>query len=444
MTGVPPFSSIEHYHALDDETDTIVHVHAYYAIITGESLAKNYQLPVESMLLGNTRQEGIIPVPALGAELIIFVLRMLIKHTTFPELVLLSRRWSEVRQEVNWLMTDAALEDATELLRIHLPDIEPEFFRKAFEALRKPASLWRRIALGYRVRARLRSFARSSGLRARWIGAKHFAGMVRFRLAGSSKKLTPAGGGALIAFVGSEATGKSTLLREIERWLGQDYTVRRVHAGKPPSTLLTFIPHTFLPILRRLFPEHRSTRVQVRHLETAKLTTSLLFATRSVMLAYERKAHLTRAFDWSKNGVVVLSDRYPSAIAGAPDSPQLTHLPMPSGQISLRRRLAGLEARLYREIPSPDLVFQLSAPLEVTLARNEAREKTEAEDYVRFRHSLSSSPQFDGAAVYKIATDQPFDDSVKEIKEAIWSMLQGAALEPGPVPDYTSRSSTSF
>ena len=48
--------------ALDPETGTLVHVHAYYRVITGESLAKNYRLPIEEMLLANTRREGIVTV----------------------------------------------------------------------------------------------------------------------------------------------------------------------------------------------------------------------------------------------------------------------------------------------------------------------------------------------------------------------------------------------
>jgi len=337
-----------------------------------------------------------------------------------------------VRQEANWIMTDAALEEAMVLLRIWLPQVDAQLFRQAFEALRRPASLWRRIVVGYRVRGRLRSFARRSEIQARWVGINRFAALVKYRLAGSSKKLTPAAGGALIAFVGSEATGKSTLLSEIWGWLGRHYTVRQVHAGKPPSTLLTLVPHTFLPVIRRVFPEHRPTRVQAQQVSTLERKTSMLFAVRSVMLAYERKVQLTRAFAWSEEGTIVLSDRYPSLKGGAPDSPQLTHLPMPSGRISLRRWLTGLEARLYREIPNPDLVIYLTAPLEVTLARNETRNKTETEEYVRWRHSLSSNPVFDGTPVHPLVTDQPLEDSVQEVKEAIWNALQSTTPEPSP------------
>ena len=391
------------------------------------------------MLLTKTRREGIVNVPAAGAELVIFVLRMLVKHTTLPELILLTRRWPEVRHEVKWLMTDAAFDQATELLNIWLPQVDAQLFRQGYDALKRPAPVLRRIALGYRVRGRLRSYTRRPELRARWIGVKLLAGMARYRMLGSSKKLTPSRGGALLAFVGSEATGKSTTLGEMEHWLARHYTVRRIHAGKPPSKLLTLIPHHLLPALRVLLPSQRSTRIEIEYAasdEPSRQAFPLLFGLRSVMLAYERKALLTRAFAWSKQGIIVLSDRYPSARSGAPDSPQLKHWPTPAGRISLRRWLTELEARLYREIPTPNLVIYLTAPLEVTLARNEARDKTEAEDFVRLRHSLSSNPEFEGTVVHHIDTDQPLEASVPEIKQAIWNALNKKSPAPIVMPDF--------
>lgn len=225
----------------------------------------------------------------------------------------------------------------------------------------------------------------------------------------------------MIAFVGSEATGKSTILNEVEGWLGRSHRVRRVHAGKPPSTPITFLPHVLLPALRAVFPEQRTLRVEERYEDgegaTGK-TYPLLFGVRSVMLAYERRSLLVRAAR-SGIGTVVLSDRYPSEASGAPDGPQLAHLPIPSGRFSLRRALARMEGRLYRDIPAPDMVFHLSAPLEVTLARNAARDKHEPEDYVRFRHALSSKLRFEGTPVFPIDTDRDLDVVIKEIEGVI-------------------------
>ncbi|HEX6579562.1 MAG TPA: hypothetical protein VF195_01630 [Actinomycetota bacterium] len=259
----------------------------------------------------------------------------------------------------------------------------------------------------------------------RAVGRLRDAVETRARALGSSTRSAAGGRSAsrratVIAFVGSEATGKSTVLDEVERWLSKRRRVRRVHAGKPPSTPLTSIPHALLPALRSLFPEQRTLRVEERYEggDATGTTYPLLFGIRSVMLAYERRALLRRAVR-DGAGTVVLSDRYPSDASGAPDGPQLTHLPMPKSAFSFRRILATVEGRLYRDIPTPDLVFHLTAPLEVTLARNAAREKKEPEDYVRFRHELSSRLRFDGASVYPIDTDRDLDQVVRQIEVLI-------------------------
>jgi thymidylate kinase len=227
--------------------------------------------------------------------------------------------------------------------------------------------------------------------------------------------------GTVIAFVGSEATGKSTLIRQTEQWLSADQRVRRIHAGKPPSTVITFVPHVLLPALRMALPRQRSTRVTSEYdgaATTGDKPYPLIFGVRSVMLAYERRALLRRAFAWSARGTIVLSDRYPSSRSGSLDSPQLGHRRVGDRAV-LRRWLATLEARLYRAIPVPDLVIQLTAPLDVTLARNLARAKTEAEDYVRFRYSLTSHYQFDGVAVHQIDTDRPLEAVFRDVHDAI-------------------------
>ena len=422
-TGANPLPSTEHYHALDQEEDVIVHVHAYYRVISGESITKNYRLPLEEMLLVNTESRDGISVPVRGAELIIFILRMFIKHTTPVEIAFLMRDWAAVRQETSWLVTDSAAEEARGLLAKWLPYFDPELFDECVEAIKRPESLLRRITLGYRVRHALRALTRKGLTVTLATELWRVGGLVSNRLMGRSRKLTPAGGGSLIAFVGSEAAGKSTMLDETQRWLGEHYSVRRIHVGKPPSTLLTFVPHVLLPALRRLLPEQRSTRVEAGYLKGFRSSTSafpLVFGVRSLMLAYERKVLLTRAYAGVSNGEIVLCDRYPSETSGAPDSSQLGHLSTDNSRI--RRLLVAREARLYRDMPRPDLVIYLNAPLDVTLARNLARSKTEEETFVRTRHEQTSALVFD-APVHRINTDQPVESTIREVRQVIWDAL---------------------
>lgn len=424
--GAPPFPSVEHYHALDEESGALVHVHAYYRVISGDSLAKNYHLPIEEMLLHETRRVGIAEIPSAGAELVAFVLRMSLKHATSAELVFLRRDWSALQREAAWLGTDDARIQAEALLQVWLPGFDRQLFTSALEALCAPAPLWRRILLGRRVRAELRPFARRGRVRAWFVGERKLLDKGLHRLRDSRKGLAPATGGVVIAFAGAEAAGKSTLIQHVERWLGAHYTVRHIHAGKPPSTPLTAIPNLLLPALRALLPGQRSTTVSARLAPDSgkprRDSFPLLFGIRSVLLAHDRRATLVRAFARSANGDIVLCDRYPSTNEGAIDGPQLVYADT-GAHGTVRRRLAQLEARLYRDIPPPDLVILLTAPLDVTLERNRTRATSEPDEYVLSRHARSTSLVFDRARVAKVDTDRPLEDVLCDVRRIIWDAL---------------------
>ncbi|MDX1474631.1 MAG: hypothetical protein R3309_10715, partial [Reinekea sp.] len=299
---------------------------------------------------------------------------------------------------------------------------------KCISALKSTTSLTYRIQLAYRLRSQLKPYTRHSSIQARYTGLKKFSTMAYRRLTRTKKGMVSHTGGLLIAFVGPEATGKSTLIDEISHWLGKYFYIERIHAGKPKSTTLSIIPNQLLPALRLLLPEQKSGRVEVRYKsdktgENSEKVFPILFAVRSVLLAFDRRSLLINAYRQSANGAIVLCDRYPSKRSGVADSPQLLHFPLSRSQHPLKYLLARLEKRLYEEIPPPDLVILLQVPVEVAIKRNRLRSKTEPEDYLRLRHAQSSNLEFENTPVYKINTDQHLDETVLEIKKIIWNML---------------------
>jgi thymidylate kinase len=422
------FPSVEHYFALDEESGILAHVHVYFRVITGESLTKNYRLPIEEMLLQNPREVDSLRMPAKSAELVVFTLRIMLKHTSLMELVLLARYWRQVQQEIKWLLETDSIDETLRLVDCWLPALDTNLFSDCVVALQSSASLFRRIILGHRLRSQLSLYARHSTIRAWLSGVQKFMIMLFRRLTQSQKGMILRGGGAVIAFVGSEATGKSTLLAEMRKWLGEHFAVEQIHAGKPKATFLSFLPNVFVPTLRAMLPTYRSSHLESQYVDKKQSEKPprdypLIFAIRSVLLAYDRRVLLSRAFGRAANGTVVLCDRYPSSLAGAPDSPQLSHFPVSPKRYSIRRLLAQIEARLYRDIPPPDLVIYLSAPLELTVLRNATRGKKEPEDYVRRRHARSSNLEFEKTSVHEINTDQPLEQTILEVKKAVWNVL---------------------
>jgi thymidylate kinase len=422
------FPSTEHYFALDPGSGLLVHVHVYFRVITGESLAKNLCLPLENMLLEHTRWEDAVRVPTRSAELVIFTLRMMLKHSTLVELILLARDWAGMQRELAWLLDGGSAHEAAQLLSEWLPVVDTALFLDCVDALRSTAPLMTRVRLGRRLRRNLRMYSRRSPTAAAVTGIRTFLVMAWRRLTRSNRGLVLRSGGAVVAFVGAEATGKSTLIDETRRWLGEHFVVDHIHAGKPPATVLSAVPSLAVPLLRAVLPNHRPTSVErARASDRAEATRwrvyPLSFAVRSVLLAYDRQALLTRAFARAAGGAIVLCDRFPNWAKDAPDGPRLMHHPVPRGRYPVRHFLAALERRLYLRVPSPTLILALTVPLDVALARNRARGKHEPEDYVRWRHSRNVPIDAPRTRVHSLDTGRPLVDTVGELKRTIWTAL---------------------
>lgn len=428
IQGDAPFPAVEHYFALDEETGILVHVHAYYRVITGESLSKNLHLPLEEMLLQNIREENSIQVPLKSAELVVFTIRMMFKHTSLVELFMLARDWKGVQREIEWLLEDKTNDLTLRFVSDWLPTLDARLFSECIDALKSPAPLPRRIRLGLRLRSQLSVYARNSRIQSWLSGIQKFLLMAYGRLTKAKRGMVFQSGGAVIAFVGAEASGKSTLLAVTKRWLGEHFVLEQIHAGKPKSTLLTILPNTLLPLLRSALPKFRPSKVVTQYSDTEQNQTNtkvypLITAIRSVLLAYDRKILLSRAFAKAANGNIILCDRYPSISNGAPDGPQLQQFIIDSKKYPFRSWLARTEKRLYKEIPAPDMVINLYVPVEVALLRNKTRGKEEPEDYVRYRHSLASNLEYGNALIHKVNTDQALETTVLEIKKIIWGNL---------------------
>ncbi len=67
-----------HYYGLDEASGALVHIHAYFELITGGSILKNHGLPAVEFLLENRDDTQPIPTPRREADLVILVLRKMI------------------------------------------------------------------------------------------------------------------------------------------------------------------------------------------------------------------------------------------------------------------------------------------------------------------------------------------------------------------------------
>lgn len=71
------------YFGYDQPADKWVHVHAHYQLIMGHDMTKNFRLPLEEPYLELALQGELFRVPSLEFEFVVFVVRMILKHSTW-------------------------------------------------------------------------------------------------------------------------------------------------------------------------------------------------------------------------------------------------------------------------------------------------------------------------------------------------------------------------
>ncbi len=433
----PP--GIYHYYGFDTTTGQLVHIHLYTIVLTGESFIKSHLLPFEQMLLEEPDQIGPIKVTSRSAELVLFIVRNYIKYGSLLDVMYLQKNPDALKNELKWLQTGADMSEALALLQKYCPVIDQTLFMQCIKALDEPNALYQRVRLAFQVRQRLQGYAKQNRIARNLAYGQMLWQYGLRRLMGNRRNKVLNSGGAVIAFVGPEATGKSTLVNESRRWLGRALTTRSIHAGKPPTTWLTAPLNIILPFARNLAPQLRMSRRKghvvspnSQALHNAQETqtegsTSLLYALRAVALAWDRRALLLRARRASAHGEIVICDRYPSENIGAMDSPRLRHDNASSGVMPMiYSRLARLEHRLYEQIPPPDAVLRLNVSIETAKKRNSERIKAGKEDntYVESRHRESKEWRRSGTKyLHNIDTELSLAETIHHVKKAIWELL---------------------
>ena len=247
------------FHALglDDATAELVHVHAYFQIVSGDSLVKSYRFAIERSLLKRTRCLHGVRIPIPEAELVLFALRIALKHTGPIEILMANRDYQKISREVRWLRAAANVESAETLCTAWFPTIDPPLFRQLLDAIETESQVARRIVLGWRVARRLGELRRLNPILGTFSRLWRVLSLVVKRLQRRGE-LVPHAGGMIIALVGPKATGKSTISRELATRLGLHLDVLRIHAGKPPATALTLLPRLLVPAARLLFSKERA------------------------------------------------------------------------------------------------------------------------------------------------------------------------------------------
>lgn len=394
------------------------HVHLHSAVVCSEQLRTSHLLSsMTPVYLAHSEQVNGVRVPEPGAEYGHLMLKVFNRFASLPDLALFaSGRW-DPWPEIAVIRSRATVDEAAQILDEAGIELSAGLLRRCDRALARGRLTPSAILLGWLVRRRLAPLRVSSWIE-RLVDYFRIGGeRVRRKWSRRTSRVSRYGG-VVVAVVGPDAVGKSTLVSRLATRFGEVYRVSVFHGGKPAPTLRT-LPLRMARNWWRLVRRTPQPSVGFTSSSTTELP-SLAQAVNAWALALDRRAVLAEATREAARGTLVLFDRYPSQVAGGMDGPRLAAI----SEGGVRGWLSQREAEIYDAFIPPDLVIRLSAPVSELLARDGTRTRPDGTDYLLSRASAVASWDMDRECrVVELTTTASPDEVQEGAVAAVWKVF---------------------
>ena len=422
------YPGVEDFFGVDEDTGRLLHLHVHYRLIVGERFFKNYRLPWEQEFL--------------DARVVDEAAGIFVAHPALEWLLLVCRaalklRWRDrfrarftprsgehggISTEHRWLAERVEPAAVTEHARRLLGPRAAELVRLAIAddlRLRRLTNLRRELL---RTPTVFRTYPRISALGIRWrreltwivgsVNRRYLHRPFPYRRSGSS-------GGAVIAVVGSDGAGKSSVTQTLHSWLAPKVDTIQIYfgSGQGRSSILRLPLKLALRVMRR---RSRSTHLDPEARRTRNVTFPR--AVWALVLAREKRSKLRLAMRARERGFLVICDRYPQIeIGGVSDGPLLWR--WQESDARLKRALSRWEREIY-ELGAelfPDVVVRLL----VTPETARARRPTDDPGELAFRTQLVHDLRFDSArfGIIDVNADEELESVVLEVKRRLWPFI---------------------
>lgn len=428
FTSVPwrRYAAITDFYGFDDETGRLIHIHLHQELRIGQKFVKEYRLPWEQLLLKRrVRHDAGIYICDPGLELLLLLVR---SAARLPDLLwppfggILARGiYGDVQEEARWLVSQAGQKKIPieELLDADASRVVRDFLRQGGEAsfnkMIKPLKRW---LAPYRSIGGREATTEAFLRRLRVVGCRWAP------LSGPTLyKRTPATGGRVIAVIGVDGSGKSTVTAELVDWLREMTDVWYVYMGtgdgKNMFWLAPFkIAFRLYKWMKRVFGRGQA-REEKQAFGGKKV--SWLRSIWSVPVAWERSMKLRTMRKARHQGIVVVADRYPQAQNfDYLDGPLLSR--QRNAKAGWVRRLADWEHGVYdsaQKLYAPDIVIRLSIDTTTALGRK-AGTTQDIEKRVRAVASLSFPST---TTMVEISARKSLEEVLLDCKKAVWGAL---------------------
>lgn len=416
------YKGVFNFIGFDKDSGKLYHFHLHDNLLTGLKSAKQQKLPWESILLSNLTTDDIysIPIPSPELELNILLAREASK-ITLPALFInsIKKKSDELlKSEATYLLSKCDKKKLSEMCTLLWKEQSSDiniFLSNAENFTRRQIYSSKKLLL-----RELNPYS-SSIL---YAYCKLFYGVIQKKMFlclnffgfNLSVKMPLVSSGCLIAFIGSDGSGKTTVTNSIYKWLSWKMQAKIRYLGAKNKLFNTIAS----PLKSRNPSKHFNTRSTRQKSGFIFQLRKLIRITYSLILKHVNINGIHRSLS---SGHIILLDRFPQSEVNDISDGMYT-LPPPNSNplllmpFHLVKKYQKYVFGLVNQI-KPDLLIRLDVDLETAINRKPDHDFRLIERKIK----LVSMLKYENIDSVTIATNRSLEETLLDIKRLIWTKI---------------------
>lgn len=418
---------VEDYLAIDN--GKIVHIHAHFKLILGESKVKSYILPWEKELFKNRVfiEEYNIYTSSPVEEMLLLIIRTSLKLPSSNINYENKRDIIDSRREFTWLKNIVSKQEIIKISSEKFDITISESIEKIYDENINYENIksFYLIAKKYLDLNRRYSYLQSKFSKVtRRIAQLFFALNRKFGIIKTLRNhRTFQDKGLVIAIMGSDGSGKSTQVKNIKNILSKKMDIRYVYmgSGDGPSSwhrnILIWLQKIFFKKKKNnYFIKEPQLYTDIKKVDfTKKDILKIIYA---LSLAIEKRTKLKLIQKYKNKGMIVVTDRYPqTSIYGYNDGPLIADYLTSNNKLLSFLSQIEFNSYEYAKFVYPDIVIKLLGNPEIIHSRR--ADEMSLEQIIKKQNGIKSIDFTDKTKVVDIDATLSIDEVTIQIMEQI-------------------------
>lgn len=400
---------VDDWIGMDYDTGEMIHFHLHYRIVTGKQYRKEWVLPWSRLALKYRVKDDNLGVYVMNPnmEIIVLYTRIIMKTKYEEEKKDTINVPEEYIREIRYLKKITEKQEIRRFMKMMYKETDDVFekclFKESFakeEYIKYKNYIWEKLKK-FRTESNDKTCIMHYTI-------KYFQKFQKFldnRNIPVITKKTPNKDGLLVAFIGADGAGKSTMTENIKTWLNWKIEVHKFYLGSGDGLKK--------PISYKIY-SNSAIPVMVRQWAGAFF---YIF-----MSGYLNRT-LKRIKAYCKKGGIALVDRFPQVqYNGLNDGPKIkTNISGEYVPASIKRKFEKKEYADFKEAVKyqPDVVIILDISPEESVRRKHENTLAEMKRKIASLNNL----KFEDSKVYHIDAVKNMNEEILEVKRIIWDEL---------------------